>query len=955
MSAPTPPSPRGRRVLAVLGTVLALVLALPWLSSLYVRLRWFRSLGFEEVFTTTLQTELVLGVAGALLLGALVYLNGRLASRFSEGGKPFVLQSGVEGQSHTVGFDGVAKRLPLLLAAVFAFFGGLATSAQWDTWLQYVHSSSFGVSDPIFGRDASFYVFTLPFLEALRSFLVGALAASTITAFAVYVLRGGVRFQLGRPEALRAARIHLSVLGALAFGILGFDRWLSMAELLQSDTGPVQGASYADVHATLPMLRAQVAVAAVAAVLVLVSATRKRLVLVGGAILLFSLVELVGVHLYPSTVQRFSVQPNEAVKEAPYIEHNIAATRFAYGLADVTERDLTGEHQLTAADLEANQGTIDNIRLWDHRPLLDTFAQIQEIRTYYEFASVDNDRYLIDGQLRQTMLSPRELNADSLPNQTWINERFTFTHGYGITLGPVNQATPEGLPVLWLQDIPPVDETEEMEVTRPEIYFGELSNDHVFVNTAAREFDRPSGDEQIYGAYDGAAGIRLDSWLTELAISTHLGSFKLLLSDDIDEESRVLLHRNIQERVRSVAPFLRYDRDPYMVVRDDGSLAWIQDAYTVTDRYPYAQPSFGTPARRFNYIRNSVKVVIDAFDGTVDFYVDDPEDPLVRTWRRIYPSLFRDVSEMPADLQRHLRHPEDLFRVQTEMFTVYHMDEPEDVYNREDQWEVPAMQQGGSTDAMEPYYTVMRLPEEDSEEFILMIPYTPASKQNLAAWMVARSDGEHRGELVVYRFPKDRLVFGPSQILNRINQDAEISRQVSLWDQRGSQALFGTLLVIPIEESLIYVAPLYLRSDGGRIPELKRVIAVYQSRIAMAETLDLAVADVFGLERAQAAAEAEAQAQADAEAQAQADAESTDTDPETAASVVAEDETQDLRLRAKTLFDRATAAQRRGDWSSYGEELRALGEVLGELAGAAGPPAEGTPDSNAPPSEPMAP
>ncbi len=948
MAEPSSPQSTTRlKVGLTIATIALLFLvALPALAGFYIDLRFFRSLGFEGVFTTVIQTQLSLFLAVGIGFALLLYGNARialkLAPQVSEVGPPELVRA-----RHAIR-SGLRRAVPLA-ALGLGLVAGLAASDEHMTYLQWIHATPFGESDPLLGRDVGFYVYTLPFLEGVRTLLVWGFGLSLVLSAALHLLTGAVTIgglaqrtrgprivgddhpselpATPRPRASRPARAHLCVLGALLFAALTFDAWLAIPELLFSGMGPVAGASYADANARLPMLQVKIAVGVIAALLIAIAATRKRAVLIGAALVLYFGVDLLGVGLYPSLVHRLSVLPNEAQKEAPYIERNIEATRAGWGLGSVLERDLDATDPLTMADIEANHATIDNVRLWDHRPLLDTFAQIQEIRTYYEFASVDNDRYMVDGELRQIMLSPRELATESLPNRTWINERFTFTHGYGLTLGPVNKATPEGLPLLYVQDIPPESSSPDLEVTRPEIYYGELSNDHVFVDTEAREFDHPSGDENVYATYAGRGGIRLDSTLTKLAFAFDSGTFKLLLSDDIGEQSRVLLHRAIRDRVRTLAPFLRYDRDPYMVVRDDGSLAWIQDAYTQTSRYPYSQPD----AQGINYVRNSVKVVIDAYHGSVDFYVVDPDDPMIRTWEAIFPSLFEDVESMPADLRRHLRYPEDLFHAQTEMFTVYHMDDPEDVYDREDQWEVPSLAGEDGHRRMEPYYTVMRLPEEDSAELVLMIPYTPKSKANLAAWMVARNDGEHRGELVVYRFPKDRLVFGPQQIMNRINQDAEISRQVSLWDQRGSQAIFGTLLVIPVEESLLYVAPLYLRSESGRIPELKRVIVVYENRIAMEPTLEGAVRAIFGDDSGGEAPTPEGVGEPTGDAADEATGPVAATTEGTTSTEPSDEEANRARA-AKEAFERATAAQRAGDWARYGQALDELEAILERLA-----------------------
>ena len=911
---------------AFLGTLLgalavALLFGIPWLASFWVDLRFFEELGHPEVLLTPLWAKLGLGLGVGAAFFAILLGSLRLASR-SRVRKLEPIVMGPDARPVQLDLATFAARLSLPLSLGTSFVAGLVGAQSWRELLLFLHAGSFGRLDPVFSRDVGFYVFTLPLLEHLYRFLMVGLVVTLLATAAVYVARGAFRIEEGRVHALRMARAHLSGIGAAIFLVLAFGAWLASARLVVSQDGLVAGAGYADVHAALPMIRAHIAIAVVGAVMVALSTTRKRLVLVWAAVGLYVATGLLGRGVYPTALQAWVVEPNELERERPYIEHEIESTREAYGLTNITTRELSGEVSLSWENVQQNRATIDNVRLWDHRPLLDTFGQIQEIRTYYDFESVDNDRYLIDGQLRQMMLSPRELSSASLPNRTWINEHLTFTHGYGLTLGPVNEATAEGLPVLFVQDIPPESTLAELRVERPQIYFGELSSNYVFVHTSNREFDHPAADENVYRDYDGPAGIALGSAAFRAALAFETGSFQVLLSDDLSAGSRVLLHRRVTERVALLAPFLSLDGDPYLVVREDGTLAWIVDAYTTTSRYPYSRSVGGGIA----YMRNSVKAIVDAYTGEVTLYIADANDPILATWRGIFPSLFTPLADMPADLRAHLRHPIDLFHVQAQMLTTFHMDSPELLYNREDQWQIPSLRRGQTTQPMEPYYTVMRLPGEAEAEFILMLPYTPARKDNLAAWMVARSDGDHLGELVVYEFPNDRLVYGPQQVLNRINQDATISAQLSLWDQRGSQADTGTLLVIPIEESLIYVLPLYLRSEGGRIPQLKRVIVVYENQIAMRETLDAAIAEVFG-QGADGSADGSAEGPS-ADVRAQAEGETQD---EAASEAIATPSDTDPRVRAMQSFERAVSAQRRGDWAAYGEELERLGEALRAL------------------------
>jgi uncharacterized protein len=905
------PRPPGR-LLRVFAPLLLLVVGIPLAADLYIDQRWYAALGHGEVFTTLLGTKLGLGLASGLAAGLLLLLNLRVALRLSTGLTPQFLYD-AEGVPR-VDLGRLALRLCLPACLLGALAAGLYYDQYWLQWQLFSHATAFGERDPLFGRDVGFYVFRVPFYETLSGFALALCVVSAAGSAAVYALRGAIAQVERRTVVLPAARTHMSILAAVLFVLLAIRGYVDVFDVLYSSLGPTAGASYADVHAKLPALYVQIAIGGVCALLVLASIGRTTLGLAMIAGALFILAQL-GVRLYPTFVHRFSVKPNELERETPYLKRNIDATRYAYGLDAVVERELSARYTLTPRDVAENRDTLDNVRLWDHQPLLDTFSQIQEIRTYYDFASVDNDRYLIDGKLRQTMSSVRELNTDSLPNPTWINKRFQFTHGYGLTLGPVNEVTPEGLPVLFVQDIPPRSNTSELKITQPAIYFGELSSDHVFVRTRNREFHYPAGTGNVETDYDGKDGIRFDSVLMRLALAVRLGSIELLLSNDIDSNSRVLLHRNINERLRRAAPFLAFDADPYMVVRRDGTLAWICDAYTVSDRYPYSEP---LRDGGLNYIRNSVKAVLDAYHGTVQLYAADEHDPILAALRDAFPKSFVSMANMPADIRAHLRYPELIFDIQTKMFSTYHMREAELLYNREDQWEVPALSGGEQGQRMEPYYTVMKLPGETRAEFILMLPFTPKRKDNLAAWMVARSDLPNLGQLVVYRFPKDRLIFGPQQVINRINQDAEISRQISLWDQRGSQAVFGTLLVIPIEESLIYVRPLYLRSQGGKIPELKRVIVVHEKQIAMEPTLRQAVDAVFG----PAPRPSRAVAPADAKAQA----------PEAPATPVHPQPESGVAASALEHFERAVAAQRAGDWARYGAELEAVEKALRQMA-----------------------
>ena len=897
---------RGRLALWLLVGLSVLFFLISPLIQLLAEWPWFSALGYERVFATRLIASLLLGIVAGGAAFALLYANLRFAQRGIVP-NPVVMQ--MNAQTPAVDVTRLVRRLALPAALVLALFIALAVSSGWMPVLQFLNQTPFGVTDPVFGRDLGYYVFTLPIVGGVLGLLMFLVVVALLASGALYALRGDVVIYRKNLTIEPSARLHLALLLAVLFVLTALRVYLvRLPGTLFSTNGPLFGASYANLHGTIIGLKLAGLAALVGAALVVAGARSKRLgrnALL--AVAIYFGVSLLGVVVYPAVVQRLIVAPNELNKETPQLRYHIDATRRAWGLDRVLVRDLSGEAALTERDIQANRTTIDNVRLWDRDPLLQTFGQLQEIRTYYDFVSVDDDRYMIDGRYRQVMLSPRELNSASLPTRTFINERLTFTHGMGLTLGPVNEVTEEGLPVLFVKNLPPAS-TVSVAVRRPEIYFGELTDTWVFANTGQAEFDYPSGDENIFASYKGNGGVRVGGFLRRLVLSAYFRSLKVLLSSDITSQSRAMYIRNIRQRARTALPFLIFDADPYMVIDAGGRLRWILDGYTATTRYPYSEPL----QNGVNYMRNSVKVVIDAYDGTVTAYLADPTDPLVRTFAKIFAGIFQPLDSMPADLRAHLRYPEDLFHVQSELYGAYHMAEPDIFYHREDQWQKPVLSM--APERPDPFlrHMVMRLPEERQAEFILMVPFTPRGKDNLASWMVARNDGEHYGELVVYRFPKQSLVFGPTQIVNRINQDTEIARQVALWDQGGSQVIRGNLLVIPIEESLIYVMPLYLRAQGGRIPELKRVVVAYQNRVVMEETLDAGLAQLFGGGAEAARAPARVAATPGAA-------------PATNARAA------DLARRANESYRRALEAQRAGDWARYGEELRRLEDLLRQL------------------------
>ena len=894
--------------LPVVAALFLAAILVPASVTFYTDWLWFGETGYRSVFLRSLTAQGLVGVTALVLALAVLLVNIRVALR-ALAPRELVIMT----REGPIGLTVDRRRIQPLVTAgalVISVFFGLYATSQWDEWLFFRYAQPFGQVDPILGRDAGFYVFQLPFLEALRGFLFALLALTVAVTAGLYVVAGSATVDVQRGLWLSAsARRHLAALVAGLFLILAFGAYLDVFGLLTSPSGIVFGISNVDAVVGVPALRVLMVAALAGAGLALYQGVNRAWWPILAAVGLYVVVSVAG-SVAGGVMQRLVIAPNEQVRETPYIEHNIEATRVAFGLDNVEDRELSGDALLTRADIDANEATLGNVRLWDHQPLLQTFAQIQEIRTYYDFVSVHNDRYMIDGQYRQIMLSARELNSQSLPNRNWINERLTFTHGYGVTLGPVNQVTPEGLPVLFIKDLPP-QSSVSLQIDEPSIYYGQLSSDHVFVNTQAREFHYPRGDDNVYTSYAGSGGVPLSSFFRRLLFGIRFRSMKLILSDDISNESRVMFYRQLSERVAQIAPFLSYDPDPYLLI-SDGRLFWLQDAYTVTDRYPYSTPA--VPG--VNYIRNSVKATVDAYHGTVSFYLIDSKDPVALTLQQIFPDLFKPLEQMPEDMRTRLRYPERIFTLQAAMYSTYHMTNPAVFYNKEDLWEVPTIDDQPRARVMQPYYTIMKLPGEAAPEFIQMLPFTPARKDNLASWMVARSDGEHYGRMLVFQFPKQKVVFGPRQIVARINQDQAIAPQITLWNQQGSEVLQGTLLVVPIEESLIYIRPLYLRSAGGRIPELKRVIVAYQNQIVMEETLDLALNRLFPPEGRRPQFEV------------------PPFIPEEAQVLPTRPTLPELDLSGKALevYRRALQAQRDGNWAQYGEEIRRLGELLDQMA-----------------------
>ena len=874
---------------------------------------WFENLGFAKVFTTILWAKVLTFVAFALLFGIFASVNLFLARRYGPYPRTMriVPPQGPVSPIELI-FHGKHANQAWILSLLFlSVLMGLGASDSWMTFLQYLHRSKFGIADPIFSQDAGFYVFSLPLYSFLQNWCLGALLLVFITVGLSYYLDRAVVLQANSIYIYPKVKSHLAVLGGLFFLDLAWAYRLKLYDLMYSSSGVAYGASYADIHAKVPAYWALLVLAAIMAVMLFSMPFLKKwkwmLYIIG-----LYLVALIGLSwIYPVVIQQYIVKPNELVKETPYIENNIKFTRLGFGLNKAHEQPFPLQDTLSYREIEKNQATIHNIRLWDRRPLMQTYKQLQEIRLYYDFKSVDVDRYHFKDKYTEVALAARELAPSQLPApaRTWVNAHLVYTHGYGVVMSPVNEVTGDGMPKFVIKDIPP-QSSNSIQVTRPETYYGEETDEFTIVHTKTREFDYPKGDQNVYTSYQGKGGVQISSLFRRLVYTVDLSDFNILLSSYITNESRIMFHRIITDRDRTIAPFLAYDSDPYLVVGDDGHLYWIHDAYTTTNMFPYSEPVFlGRGRSTFNYIRNSVKVVIDAYNGDVSYYVIDPSDPIIRTYRKIFPTLFKPMDEMPPFLRQHLRYPMDLFIVQAEMYATYHMTNPQVFYNREDLWNIPRAVFSGVAQPILPYYIIMRLPGATSEEFILMLPLTPSKKDNMVAWMCARCDGQDYGQLLIYTLSKDKLIYGPMQIEARINQQPSISSELTLWGQQGSSVIRGNLLVIPIEHSFIYVEPVYLQATQSQMPQLKRVIAVQDGRLMMKKTLDAALRAVFAVEGVPLA-------------QQQKVLHGLPAGPLPAGA-----------QEALRHYNQAMEYLKQANWAKYGEELKQLKQTLERMAG----------------------
>lgn len=923
---PTPPRtertaqpPESRRTAWLVAILVLIFLSFNWIVRTYTDWLWFRELSYVSVWLTQFFWRVGLFLIGLVVSFAILGLNWRVARQRA-------IQTTPPMQPQLLKIPG-AEWVIWGVAAFLALGFASGMASQWEAFLLYINRVSYGISDPIFNQEVSFYLFVLPIYQFLQSWLSSLLFLTVGGVLLLYVGNNLPGIQQGRwrPQTIPALRQHVALLLFFLLATWAVGHWLGMYQLLYSQGGAVPGVTYTDANARLWALRAQLLFMALAALVALLNVFRFTLrpLLATGGLWLLATIVLGG--LYPGLLQRYVVEPNELERERPFIANNIQFTRLAFDLDDVTIRPLGSVEPLTEEVLgdEQTATILRNIRIWDYRLLQRTYEQLQALRPYYQFSEVDIDRYRINGELRQVMLAARELNKANLNNPTWVNRSLEFTHGFGVVMNPVNETTSEGQPRFFIQDLPPVSVIPDIQITRPEIYYGELMPDVVFVSNTRPSFSYPSGTENVSTIYEGTGGVPIDSFLKRAAFALRLADANVVLSDEIDSNTRAMLYRTVRERVSKIAPFLSLDRDPYIVVREDGRLFWILDAYTISDKFPYSTPA--QPG--LNYIRNSVKITVDAYNGTVTFYLVEPDDPIIQAYAGAFPSLFQPLSAMPEDLISHLRYPETLFKLQTQQYLAYHMTDERVFYNQEDLWRIPNEIFDGKEQVMEPYYVIMPLPGSNEPEFLLIQPVTPAGKTNMIAWMAARSDPPNYGELVVYELPKQELVFGPLQMEARIDQEPQIAQQFSLWDQSGSRVIRGNIIVIPVGESFLYVEPVYLLSATSALPELRRVIVATDSRISMQPTIGQSLAALLR----------EAPGQIliadDGDILAGEIIEQPVVTPPTTSPVVVplDGSMEELILAASRHYQAAEQAQRNGDWATYGAELDALEQVLEQL------------------------
>ena len=902
------------RTLLVVAIILSIFLILLELTAGFlVDWLWFSAIGYFGVFWTTIVAEAEVFFAVFVATAIILWVNGSLAFRF---GRSHWTQHPADFEWKPTGVTTVPEMLvfmrhrlpwPVVItggAGLLAVLVAWGEVGNWGVVLRFLYQVPYGASDPLYDKDIGFYLFSLPAYVIIKNWMLLTLFLSALFAGAIYWVCGDIEYDAQHRSMSPTAIVHGSVLLGFFFVVKAWSYGLDRYLLLYGDNGVVVGASYTDIHVGLPVLWLLIGLSIVAAFAAWANLRVRTYRLPAAAAVLVFGGSFVLSGVVPGLFQRVFVKPNELQLEKPYIQRNIAQTQQAYNLHQITAKPFPAEQDLTFKTLEANKATIDNIRLWDWQPLMDAYVQLQEIRTYYKFHDVDVDRYWLDGAYQSVMLSARELKSSLLPPnaQTWVNSHVLFTHGNGVVMSPVTSKSAEGLPLFYLRDIPPVA-TGGPDIREPRIYYGEETDSYVIVKGSTPEFDYPKGKDNIYAAYDGTGGVPIGGFLRKNLFAWYFSDINLLLSSYITADSRIMIRRNIQERVRTIAPFLRLDHDPYLVI-SGGRLVWMQDAYTTSNYFPYAQPVQGL---HLNYIRNSVKVVVDAYNGTVDFYLMDSADPIAATYQRIFPGLFKPFAAMPPDLQKHIRYPEDLFLIQAQIYQAYHMATADVFYNREDLWQFPRQPGGGGTALMVPYYIIMRLPGEPRAEFFVMLPMVPSGRDNMIAWLAARCDPPDYGKLIVYEFPKDKLVYGPFQIEALINQNTYISQQLSLWNQMGSRVIRGNLLVIPIENSVLYVSPLYLRAEQGQLPELKRVIAAYGDHVVMKETLAEALAALF-------------------------EAGATPAIPSASTGMPLAGPAADRAHEALDHYNQAIERLKSGDWAGFGTQLDAMRGLLQDMS-----------------------
>ncbi|WP_138429913.1 UPF0182 family membrane protein [Fodinibius saliphilus] len=897
------------RLFKILLPLLVIIGVIGLFSDWIIEWLWLDNLGYDQVFWTIKTTQGLL-LVGALFLALLYVIPnmralGKRFSTMSFGQSPLAQLKLHEISSKKI------KTTFYGVGAIISGFFSLAFFMRWDTYFRFHWNETFGQVDPIFGHDIGFYLFRLPFIELIQNSLSSLVFFVTAITILLYVYSGAL--SLGSSKKVIASsgiKRHISINIGIWLLLLSWGYYLQRYNLLYNSGGAVYGAGYIDINVRLPIiwLLCILSLALAAFAFFQLYKSQFKWLIIGGVATI--LIGGIGNGLLPGMVQQFIVEPSELQLEEPYIKNSIEQTREAYALDKMDTQPYSAEpsEQMDWSTIQENEQTIENIRLWDPRLLIQTYRQLQEIRLYYQFYNVDVDRYQTDEGYMQMMVSAREL-SEELPEQanTWVNRRLQYTHGYGLVMSPVAQEGSQGDPRLTIKDIPPVTDMG-LTVDQPAIYYGEHNSDYKIVNTNVRELDYPSGDENVYTNYQGSSGVNIGSLFSKLLFSWNFGDINILLTDYINEDSKIIFWKKIQERVNKIAPFLRLEDDPYLVL-NEGKLYWIQDAYTTSPDYPYSEPYKG----QYNYIRNSVKVVVDAYNGSVDFYVADEQDPVLNIYRDIFPTMFKPMDEMPGSLRSHIRYPIHYFKAQIEKYNEYHMTDPQVFYNNEDLWTRPNEKYGGQSIKMEPYYVLTKLPGQEELQYLLISPLTPNNRDNMIGWMAANSDYPNYGEVSVYQLPKERLILGPAQIEARIDQDTEISRQLALWDQRGSRVIRGNLMVIPIENSFIYVEPVFLIAEGVDIPQLQRVIATSGEKIAMQPTLWESIEALYGKKGQRIAS---------------TKIDTSGVMPPTSQAMSASS-SEELN-RAQTLWKEASEALKSGDWETFGSKMKEIEELLNQ-------------------------